>query len=318
MKKPRLLFTGGGGAGTEALYHLLANQYEVYFADSDPDAKPYPIPHDRWVQIPFATAPNFATDVADLCSRLQIDLLLPTVDEELLPISRFSVKFDCEILLPPERFVLRHLDKLTSNQFLQNYGLPAPKTVSATDSRLDFPCVLKPRLGRGSRHVFTTYSEVELQAQIISARKEPHDFVLQELIIGDEFTVMMAADRNGILRAVVPVLVASKRGITIRAKTVHDNTVVAACQAIHDADPVSGCYNVQLIKTPAGQVIPFEINPRISTTACLGLAAGVNFVDIYINSMPVSTVDSSSLMDFIDCVNLKRSWHNEIFMQSRC
>lgn len=310
--KSRLLFTGGGGAGTEALARLLADRYEVFFADVDLAAKPYPIAVDRWLQIPLATAAEFTGEIADLCQRLQIDLFIPTVDEELLPIARLPKPLGFEVLLPPEHFVARHLDKLVSNQFLRQAGLPAPQTVAADQGRLDFPCIVKPRSGRGSRNVATVYSEAELQAQITLARQTPEDFVVQELVTGDEYTVMMAADRSGELRAIVPVLVERKRGITLRAVTQHDQGVIAACRAIHTVDPVPGCYNIQLIKAADGSVLPFEINPRISTTACLGLAAGVDFIGIFLGLPGATDHLRQGLADFKDRLGLKRSWHNEI------
>jgi carbamoyl-phosphate synthase large subunit len=309
--KPRLLFTGGGGAGTEALARLLADRYEVFFADADVAAKPYPIAADHWLQIPLATAAEFLGEIADLCRRLHIDLFIPTVDEELLLIARLPKPLGFNVLLPPEHFVARHLDKLVSNQFLHQAGLPAPQTVAADQGRLDFPCIIKPRSGRGSRNVATVYSEAELQAQITLARQEPEDFVVQELVTGDEYTVMMAADRNGKLRAIVPVLVERKRGITLRAVTVLDQGVIESCRAIHAADPVPGCYNIQLIKATDGSAKPFEINPRISTTACLGLAAGIDFAGIFLGSQESTNHQNDDLARFQVGLSLKRSWHNE-------
>lgn len=310
--KLRLLFTGGGGAGTEALNRLLSDRYEVFFADADRESKPYMIPSDHWLQIPLARAAEFPGEIADLCRRMQIDLLIPTVDEELLSIARLTEPLGFDVLLPPEHFVKRHLDKLVSNQFLHKAGLPAPKTVSACEGRLGFPCIVKPRCGRGSRNVATVYSEDELKAHITLARQAPEDFVVQELIIGDEYTVMMAANRKCKLRAIVPVLVERKRGITLRAMTLHDEDVIDACRAIHGADPVPGCYNIQMIKAADGSASPFEINPRISTTACLGLAAGVDFVGIFLD-LPEATVHlRQGLVDFKNCLGLKRTWYNEI------
>jgi carbamoyl-phosphate synthase large subunit len=310
--KPRLLFTGGGGAGTEALARLLAERYEVFFADADLAAKPYPIAADHWLQVPLATAAEFPGEIADLCRRLQIDLFIPTVDEELLPIARLPKPLGFDVLLPQEHFVARHLDKLASNQFLHQAGLPAPQTVAADKGRLDFPCIVKPRSGRGSRNVATVYSEAELQAQITLARQAPEDFVVQELITGYEYTVMVVADRSGELRAIVPVLVERKRGITLRASTLHDQGVIEACRAIHAADPIPGCYNIQLIKATDGSVKPFEINPRISTTACLGLAAGVDFIGIFLGLPGATDQLRQGLVDFKDRLGLKRSWYNEI------
>jgi len=310
--KQRLLFTGGGGAGSEALARLLAPRYEVFFADADTAAKPYPIAASQWLQIPLATAPEFATEIAALCCGLNIDLFIPTVDEELLPIARLTRPLGFEVLLPPEHFVMRHLDKLASNLFLRQAGLPAPQTVAADQGRLGFPCIVKSRAGRGSRNVATVFSEAELQAQITLARQAAKDFVVQELVTGQEFTVMVAADKAGELRAIVPVLVERKRGITLRAATLHDKGVIEACRAIHAADPVPGCYNVQLIKAADGLVKPFEINPRISTTACLGLAAGVDFVGIFLGMPGTTDHLRDGLASFKDHLGLKRSWHNEI------
>jgi carbamoyl-phosphate synthase large subunit len=309
--RPRLLFTGGGGAGTEALSRLLADRYEVFFADAELAAKPYQIAGDHWLQIPLATAAEFPGEIADVCQRLRIDLVIPTVDEELLPIARLPKHIGFDVLLPPEHFVARHLDKLVSNQFMHEAGLPAPQTVAADQGRLDFPSIVKPRSGRGSRNVATVYSEAELQAQITLTRQPPEDFVLQELVTGEEYTVMMAADRSGELRAVVPVLVECKRGITLRAATVQDNWVIEACRAIHAADPVPGSYNIQLIKTADDLVMPFEINPRISTTACLGLAAGVDFIGIYLGFPGTACHPRNGLVSFQNRLGLKRSWYNE-------
>jgi carbamoyl-phosphate synthase large subunit len=310
--RPRLLFTGGGGAGSEALARLLAPHYEVFFADADLAAKPYPIADSQWLQIPLATAPEFAGEIAALCRRLAIDLFIPTVDEELLPIARLPKPLGFDVLLPPEHFVARHLDKLVSNQFLHQAGLPAPETVAADQGRIGFPCIVKPRSGRGSRNVATVNSEAELQAQITLARQAPEDFVVQELVTGQEFTVMVAADQAGELRAIVPVLVERKRGITLRAATLHDKDVIEACRAIHAADPVPGCYNIQLIKAVDGSAKPFEINPRISTTACLGLAAGVDFAGIFLGRPGAIGHLDEGMASFTDHLGLKRSWHNEI------
>ena len=55
----------------------------------------------------------------------------------------------------------------------------------------------------------------------------------------------VVADRRGVLRAIVPVKVGLKRGITLRAETDPDAAVTAACRAIHAASPVPGCFNIQ-------------------------------------------------------------------------
>ena len=249
------------------------------------------------------------TDAIDrLCRDLAVDLLVPGVDEELLAVARARSGVAPDVLLPPVAFVETHLDKLTSQTFLKSRGIPVPETEPLPARRhVAFPCVVKPRRGRGSRDVATVRSEDELEAHLVISRRPPEDFIAQELLEGQEYTVTMVADRTGTLRAVVPVKVAIKRGITVRAETDRDGSVVAACTAIHAASPAAGCVNIQLVKTAAGDVKPFEVNPRISTTTCLALAAGVDFIDLYLGGGG----PPSGLIEFRDHLRLRRSWHNE-------
>ena len=312
MPRLTLLFTGGGGAGTQALYDLLCDKYDAHFADADPEAKAWSIPSRCWHTVPLAGDSRFIDDLRRLCGDLGVDVLVPGVDEELLPLSSARHTMPCELLLPPLSFVQTHLDKLSTAELLQSHGLSTPATESLSHRRrVTFPCILKPRCGRGSRNVAVVRSEAELRAHVATSRRPEGDFIVQELLLGQEYTVMMAADRSGILRAVVPVRVDLKRGITLRAETDRDEAVVEGCRAIHEADPVPGCYNIQLFKSPDGTVKPCEINPRISTTACLAVAAGVDFVDLCVGGHPASIDDRDGLARFQTGLRLKRAWHNE-------
>ena len=309
--RPRLLFTGGGGAASEALHRLLSGRYDVHFADADPDAKPEAVPRQYWHAIPFANHPSFVTALSALCRSVDVDVLLPGVDEELLAISESRATFGCEVLLPPDDFIAVHLDKWRSIMQLQKQGIPVPETERLSDRRrVAFPCVVKPRRGRGSRDVAIVRSEEELRAHVVHCRRRADDFIVQEHLEGTEYTVTMVADRAGVLRAIVPVKVGIKRGITLRAQTDRDETVISACAAIYRAQPVAGCFNIQLVKTAADSAQPFEINPRISTTACLALAAGVDFVDLYLGRT-TARQPAGELAAFQNHMALKRSWHNE-------
>jgi carbamoyl-phosphate synthase large subunit len=308
--RPRLLFTGGGGAGSEALYRLLGDRYDVHFADADPEVKPASVPAGSWHRIPFAADADFVAGLRRLCGDLGVDLLVPGVDEELLPIAQSAAAVAPEVLLPPAAFIETHLDKLTSQAVLRSKGIAVPETGTLSDRRgITFPCIVKPRRGRGSRDVAIVRSEEELRAHVVMCRRPADDFIVQERLEGQEFTVTMVADRAGVLRAVVPVKVRVKKGITLRAETDRDGAVIAACAAIHAASRVTGCFNIQLVKNAAGEVKPFELNPRVSTTVCLALAAGVNFVDLYLGGGAATA--ASELAPFQDRLRLKRSWHNE-------
>ena len=78
-----ILFTGGGGAGTELLYRLLGERYRLHFADADPAAIHPRIPPAIRHGIPLADEPEFAQAILELCRREAVSMLVPAVDEEL-------------------------------------------------------------------------------------------------------------------------------------------------------------------------------------------------------------------------------------------
>lgn len=310
MKK--VLFTGGGGAGYEAFYRLLKKKYDLYFCDANPELINPIIPIGRKYKIPLANNINFDSEVENLYKKLNIDLLIPGVDEELIKLSKMSKKKELNTLLPDLEFIKLHLNKLDSNNFLIKNSLPAPKVIRADKGVLEFPCIVKPINGRGSRNVFLANNEEEVNAQITLSRKKSNEFILQEYIDGQEFTVNVSSDINGKLKAIVPVLVNVKKGITISADMSKDNKVIEGCERIHRAHSTPGCYNIQLIKDAKDNIIPFEINPRVSTTSCLSIAAGVDFINNYLSKEINSKEFDPKTLTYNPEVSLRRFWYNYI------
>lgn len=285
MRSPtvtRLLVTGGGGAGAPLLWRFWHDKYEVHFADADPLSFSPEIPSERCHTIPKGGAPDFAEKLITLCEWLKVDLVIPAVDEEL-PIMPLIRRAGFDVLLPDEWYVHIMLDKYASMRELEKRGIPVPKTVIA-----------KPRQGRGSDGVY----------------------VEQERLEGQEYTVGVMADREKQLRWITPVRVDYKRGITIRGELDHCQDVVDGCWKIHAALPAAGYYNVQGILTTDRGFVPFEINPRISTTTGISLAAGFDPSVEWLSAATLRTGDATwtSLyrQSFARRVSLSRSWLNTI------
>lgn len=305
MKK--LLFTGGGGAGNEAINRLWSGQYEMHFADADVSAISPSVKSGFRHNIPFANDARFADRLADLCNQMAIDLLIPGVDEELpfmASVSKLIKKTD--ILAPDHHYIVTMLDKLEMVKALSARNIPIPKSTPLESiETINFPCIAKPRKGRGSRGF--AILDNPCAATAYGSLHGAGTAIAQQLLKGQEYTVMMSADRNNNLRAVVPVRVEVKRGITLRAETDNNHAVINACTAIHNAVPTSGTYNIQLMLCDDGAVMPFEINPRISTTFCLAIAAGVNPVNLYLQEN-----GAQHLSTFRAGVKLSRHWYNQI------
>jgi len=274
--RPKILFTGGGGSASQSLHEQWRDRYQLFFADANPDSFPPTIPEDRRCVIPYARDPNFLGRLKQVCDQHQIDVLVPGVDEELsLLAAMHDVSGWPRIMLPAANFVETMLDKAASAEAIKRAGLDVPITLPLLQTEaIEFPLIAKPRSGRGSRGVMKLDSPKQVHAYVDLHGGEPHEYIAQELIPGQEFTVFVAANGGEIPRAVIPVRAIEKRGITIRAVIDSAPAVINYARQFQAHFRASGCYNIQCMLTPDGRVIPFEVNPRISTTFVLAIATG--------------------------------------------
>ena len=67
MTLKKLLFTGGGGSGNEAIYRFLSKNYETHFADAEIEEISPSIPENLCHKIPYATSPDFVKKLNKLC-----------------------------------------------------------------------------------------------------------------------------------------------------------------------------------------------------------------------------------------------------------
>lgn len=266
-----ILLTGGGGAGALPLFQSWSRKHTVHLADADPHRIDPAVPSKRRHAIPKATDPLLCSVVHDLVRDHDIELVIPAVDEELPVLETLRLFERIPFLMPDQWFVTVMLDKFGSIRALRERGIPVPYTK-----------IMKPRYGHGSRGVT----------------------VEQEHVTGVEYTVQMMADRQGTLRAVVPVRVKQKRGITVHGITDDQPDVIRACEAIHDAVGSFGTYNVQGVLA-GSQFLPFEINPRISTTTCLAVEAGADPLAIW-------NGDVTERVRFTVGLTLRRYWNTVI------
>jgi len=201
------------------------------------------------------------------------------------------------------------LNKLDCANSIIAAGLRAPKTVPVSDiNELDFPFILKPKSGRGSRGVSIIKSAREIDAYKLLHNSDPSEIIGQELCVGDEYTVLVAGDMEGSLIASIPVKIDIKKGITISAKTEFNPAINEYVKKFHSAFKPTGVYNIQCILTKDGIVLPFEVNPRISTTFCLGVASGFDpFSDM--STLSKNKKIFTPEKEF----HIRRNWHNYIW-----
>lgn len=269
-----VLVTGAGGAATPSMIRDLRSAgHYVVACDMDPYAAGFWVA-DAAYCIPGGADARFPEALRDIGENERIDVLVPLVDEELLPC--WDADLPCEILTPRRAFIETCLRKDRLMVAMAAKGLPVPHTKSAADWRHwpDQPTVLKPRVGRGSRGLAILRDKAELTAAMERLDRPAEDMLLQSQIQGTEYTVSVVVWRDGRVLSVVPKQILCKRGITRQAVTQRVPAITAVCCRIQEAFRADGPFNVQLMLAADDRPWIFEINPRYSSTTSLTVAAG--------------------------------------------
>jgi carbamoyl-phosphate synthase large subunit len=279
MKKPiTVLITGAGGAALPFLIQDLQKKgIRVLAADMDPLATGL-LFADKGFIIPPGKSDLFLPKISEICESEKVDVLIPLVDEELVK-SASLVNGSVDVLLPQKEFVEICLDKYLLMKKLDENEIRVPYTILANENpeHFKFPVVLKPRQGRGSRGVQILHSLEELHIALKNTDYASEDMIIQDYIGGTEFTVSVVIWKDGIVQAVVPKEIISKRGITQLAVTRKNRDIDDLCLNIQDKLKADGPINVQLrIDKKSGIPYVFEINPRYSTTVTLTVKAGID------------------------------------------
>ncbi|MFD7735683.1 ATP-grasp domain-containing protein [Kitasatospora phosalacinea] len=279
-RPPRVLVTGAGGPSGVGFLRALAGAAESYAADVDPNGTGlYLVPRARRMLVPPGAHPGFADALLRLCRRHAIDVLVPTVDAELLPLAGLLPEFTAagvRVLVPPAEAVADCLDKWRLARACAGaVRLPVTRTLGpagGADFPGGFPAVAKPRTGSGSRGVRTVDGPAAL-----ARLPRDHSYLLQELLPGTEYSVDVLTDGTGRVAAAVP-----------RARDRTDSGIVIAGRVL-DAPGLSrlagdtvrtlglrGVLNVQVREDRHGEPALLEVNPRPPGGLSLTRAAGVD------------------------------------------
>lgn len=312
----KVLVTGTGGpAGVAVVRSLLRrDDVEVVSADMDRYASGiYLVPPERRRLVPPGLAEHFVDEVADLCAADGIDVLFPTVDVELPRLAAERQRFADlgTVLASPSLETLETcLDKLALARACAGV-LPVPRTELISDpGALDgweFPVMVKPRRGAGSRGVRPVTDEVGLRALA-----ETPDLLVQELLPGDEFSVDTLARPDGVVVAAVPrSRLRVDSGVSVAGTTMHDPELEGAAAAVARAVGLVTVANVQLKRDRDGRAALLEVNPRFPGAMPLTIAAGVDMPSLTLDM--VRGLPVPDRVDFREIANVR--YLEDVFLE---
>jgi carbamoyl-phosphate synthase large subunit len=219
--------------------------------------------------------------MADIARREAPQLIVPTIDPELLPLALAAADFarmGTRIHVSDETVINVERDKYETMRVLGAAGVPVPRTAdletfSAAPQDWPWPLFVKPKGGSASRLI----SRVDGPADLPVAPPEP--MIVQEFLDGPEFTINMFIDAAGQLRCVVPhQRLRIRAGEVEKGRTVRSQALIDTARAIAAALPGARgalCFQVIDDKQSGPKVI--EINARFGGGYPLAHHAGATF-----------------------------------------
>lgn len=234
---------------------------------------------DKKAILPRIHEDNYIDEIINICRRESIRLVIPTIDTDLLLLSKERERIEAEsgavVLISSTRVISICRDKINTQKFLEENGFKIPKMYSEAEldfEELQFPLFIKPRSGSSSINTFKVNNLEELTIY----RSLIKDAIVQDLIKGEEFTVDVFLDFDGNLITVVPRLrMATRTGEISKGKIIKDNEIIEDIKRLVAVLKPIGHITVQLMKTNKG-VEYIEINPRFGGGAPMSIQSGAD------------------------------------------
>lgn len=278
MNKPRVLVTGAGGPAGVAVIRSLHPDACLFAVDIDRCAVGlYLVSDGNRSIVPRGEEASFIDHIMELCRRWRIDVVIPTVDTELLPMAHARLRFEdlgVAIVAGPAAALSTCLDKWQLASAVES-TVPCPIT-HLIDLQFDaahfpaYPAVAKPRQGSGSRGV----QIIDRPEQLAVVPKDS-SFIVQEFLPGEELSVDVYVDGTGQPLGAVPrTRWKVDSGVAVAGRTVRNEEAMKLALDTVAAVGLTGPANVQCRRDRDGRLALLEVNPRFPGSLPLTIAAG--------------------------------------------
>ncbi len=233
---------------------------------------------DRTEIVPRISQPEYIPALLQICETQQIDALIPTIDTDLLLLSKHVSDFESvgtKVFISRTESVALCRDKNLTSDFFISCGLSAPKTYHDY-KQYDggFPCFIKPKDGSSSIDAYKINNSEELA----EFAHRVGDYVIQPFVDGEEYTVDIFCDFDSRPVFITPrIRLAVRAGEVLKSQIAEDETIIEECQRLIEKFKPVGAITVQLIKDKTTNINQYiEINPRFGGGAPLSIMAGAD------------------------------------------
>lgn len=272
---------------------------------------------DVFYRVPEAKAPDYADAMIDICRKEKVDIILPTMSAELIPIldniGRFN-ELGIKVSISNRKSIETCNNKLRFYEFMRSNGLPmvefypahSVEEVEDAFRKIGYPqkavCMKALELSgsRGIRIIDSTKSRFDILfgekpnsffisyeelMEILSEKDGMPEVVIMEAIPGNEFSVDLVADKGKIL------FMCGRQSNTITASIpqtatlFEDKKAYKICKDVVRLLELDGNADFDFKYDGDGNPILLEVNPRVAATMGIFKAGGINLVYLRIKQL---------------------------------
>ena len=302
----RILITGCGGHFMKDLVACLTPYYAVIGAASRLDPN---VAGDLYAyeQVPAWDDPTYIDVLLGLCAKYDVEVLLPMLDEELLPLLERRldfVKTGTALSLTQSQGLYTAVDKLRFMHFLAKADIPHPEfrilehgddliPIAKTLGFPKKPVCVKATNRSGSRgfrlmddgfDYYHSFLNDKPNSRRIHSRemkrmlkgKELEHIILQEYLPGSEYSTDLLCDNGRVIDIVGRHNVVLDNSIPFESITAYNKAAYEISEQIVALLELDGNIGFDFIFNEEGAPIPIECNPRLTATLSLIAKSGVN------------------------------------------
>jgi carbamoyl-phosphate synthase large subunit len=263
---------------------------------------------DAFYQVPKAKDPTYCDVVLDICKKEKVDIILPTMSAELIPlldnIDRFK-EIGVVISISNRNSIEITNNKLNFYNFMRDNNLPmvdfypvnTVEEVKEVFAKLGYPnkaiCIkaLESSGSRGIRIIDPTksrydilfnekpnsfYISYEELITILSEKDTIPQMVVMEAIPGNEFSVDLVADNGKILYMCARQSNTIIASIPQTATLYEEKKAYKICEDVVRLLKIDGNADFDFKYDANNNPILMEVNPRIAATMAIFKAGGMN------------------------------------------
>lgn len=237
---------------------------------------------DEREQIVSVQSAEYIDQLLALCRKQAIRLIVPLIDTELQILAmnkeRFAAAGVMVLVSSPATVALCH-DKRKTAVFFAQAGFNTPQIhdpeALLSEPATRYPLFLKPAVGSSSIGATRINNAKELSF----FKEYVNNCIVQDCLIGEEYTLDVLANFAGQVETVVPRLrIETRAGEISKGMTVRNPALIDAGRGVVAALPGAvGCITVQCFLRADHSIMFTEINPRFGGGYPLSLAAGADF-----------------------------------------